>query len=80
MRLGRRAWILVAAAVVAGIAAAPAQAITGVYSLQPSALSASGSLAQYSVGPGGALSPSGADTALTGDARDITVTPDGRFA
>jgi PKD repeat protein len=80
MRLGRRAWILVAAAVVAGIVAAPAQAITGVYSLQTSALSASGSLAQYSVGPGGALSPSGADTALTGDARDITVTPDGRFA
>ena len=80
MRRGRRTWILVAAAFVAAIAAAPAHAITGVYSLQSSALSASGSLAQYSVGPGGALSPSGPDTPLPDAPQDITVTPDGRFA
>ena len=80
MRRGRRTWILVAAAFVAAIAAAPAHAITGVYSLQSSALSASGSLAQYSVGPGGALSPSAPDTTLPDAPQDITVTPDGRFA
>ena len=80
MRRGRCAWILVAAALVAGLAAPPAQAITGVYSLQSSALSPGGSLAQYSVGPGGALSPSGPDTTLAEAPQDITVTPDGRFA
>ena len=80
MRRGRCAWILVAAALVAGIAAPAAQAITGVYSLQSSVLSAGGSLAQYSVGPGGALAPSGPDTTLAEAPRDITVTPDGRFA
>ena len=80
MRRGQCAWILVAAALLAGSLAASAQAITSVYSLQSSALSAGGSLAQYSVGPGGALSPSGPDTTLAEAPQDITVTPDGRFA
>lgn len=80
MRRGRCAWILVAVALLAGSLAASAQAITGVYSLQSSVAGPGGSLAQYSVGPGGALSPSGPDTTLAEAPQDITLTPDGRFA
>jgi hypothetical protein len=80
MRRGRCVWILVAAALVGGIAAAPAQAITGVYSVQSSVASGVGTLVQYTVGPGGALSPSTPDTTLPAAPQDVTVTPDGRFA
>ena len=80
MRRRRRTWILVAAAFVAAIAAAPAYAITSVYSVQSSVATSSGSLVQYTVGPGGALSASAPDTTLAGAPQDITVTPDGRFA
>jgi hypothetical protein len=80
MRRGRCAWTLVTAALIAGIATTPAQAITSLYSLQSSARAASGSLVQYTVGPGGALSPSPPDTTLPDAPQDITVTPDGRFA
>ena len=81
MRRGRCAWILVCAALLIGIAAAPAHAISGVYALQASfATAGGGSLVQYTVGPGGALVASAPDIALAATPQDITVTPDGRFA
>jgi len=80
MRRGRRAWILVCTTLVCAIAAAPAAAVSGVYALQASPPSTSGSLLQYTVGPGGTLTASPPDTALAGIPRDIAVTPDGRFA
>jgi len=80
MRRGRRAWILVCTTLVCAIAAAPAGAVSGVYALQASPPSTSGSLLQYTVGPGGTLTASPPETALAGIPRDIAVTPDGRFA
>lgn len=61
------------------IVAAPAHAITNVYALQETVGASGGTLLQYGVGPGGALSPL-APTAIGGPPRDIAVTPDGRFA
>jgi len=39
-----------------------------------------GALAQYTVGPGGTLTPSLPATALPATPQDIAITPDGRFA
>jgi len=80
MRRGRCAWVLVCTALLAGIAAAPAHAISSVYALQAVVATAGGSLVQYTVGPGGALVASAPDIPLAATPQDITVTPDGRFA
>jgi PKD repeat protein len=80
MRRGRCAWILVCAALLAGLAAAPAHAISGVYALQSAVATVGGVLVQYTVGPGGTLVASAPDIALPGTPQDITVSPDGRFA
>lgn len=80
MRRGRCAWVLVCTALLVGLAAAPAQAISGVYALHSAGPGANGSLVQFTVGAGGALVASAPDTPLAGDPQDITVTPDGRFA
>ncbi len=67
-------------ALLAGIASAPAHAISGVYAPQASTAATGGSLVQYTAGPGATLTPSAPDTTLAATPRDITVTPDGRFA
>jgi|GEM_PF-2564581 len=79
MSRGRGAWILPFAALLACVAASPAHAITNVYALQETLAAPGGTLLQYAVGPGGALAPL-APTALGTPARDVAVTPDGRFA
>ncbi|MDP1849895.1 MAG: PKD domain-containing protein [Solirubrobacteraceae bacterium] len=80
MRRRRCAWVLACTALLAGIAAAPAHAISSVYALQATVATAGGSLVQYTVGAGGALVASAPDIALAATPQDITVTPDGRFA
>ena len=80
MRRGRCAWIFVGLALLAGVAAAPAHAISAVYAPQANTAPPGGSLVQYTVGLGGTLAASAPDTPLAGTPRDITVTPDGRFA
>jgi hypothetical protein len=79
MRRAVGGWILGCAAALSAFAATPAQAITNVYALQETLTAPSGTLLQYSVGAGGALMPL-APTPIPGPARDIAVTPDGRFA
>lgn len=78
-RARRAGSILAATAALACLGAAPAQAITNVYALQETLAAPGGTLLQYGVGPGGALAPL-APTLIAGPARDIAVTPDGRFA
>jgi hypothetical protein len=80
MRRGRCAWILLCAALLAGTAAAPAHAISGVYALQQNVAAGSGTLVQYTVGADGALTPSAPDTPIAASPQDLAVTPDGRFA
>ena len=80
MRRGRCAWILLCAALLVGTAAAPARAVSGVYALQQNVAAGNGTLMQYTVGPGGALSASAPDTSLAAFPQDLAVTPDGRFA
>ena len=80
MRRGRCAWILLCAALLAGAAAAPAHAISGVYALQQNVAAGTGTLMQYTVGADGALTASAPDTPIAAFPQDLTVTPDGRFA
>jgi len=70
--------MVLCAALLIAIAATPAHAITNVYALQETIAAPGGALLQYAVGAGGALSPL-APAALGTPARDIAVTPDGRF-
>src|SRR5918997_1611842 len=79
MRRARYGWMVLWAALLLAIAATPAHAITNVYALQDTIAAPGGMLLQYVVGADGALSPL-APAALGGSARDIAVTPDGRFA
>ncbi len=60
------------------IVAAPAHAITNVFALQETIAAPGGVLLQYAVGAGGALSPL-APATVGATARDIALTPDGRF-
>ncbi len=80
MRRGRCAWILLCAALLVGAAVAPAHAIGGVYALQQNVAAGTGTLWQFTVGAGGALTASAPDTPIAGFAQDLAVTPDGRFA
>ncbi|MGH2942530.1 MAG: hypothetical protein ACRDLN_07140, partial [Solirubrobacteraceae bacterium] len=80
MRRSQCGWILAGAALVLGLGAPAAHAITGVYALQAGLTAPGGALVQYSVGAGGALEPSTPDIALDIAPQDIAVTPDGRFA
>src|SRR5687767_12881528 len=79
MPRARYGWILACAVLLAAVAAPSARAITNLYALQERVDTPGGTLLQYAVGPGGALAPL-APTALGAPARDIAVTPDGRFA
>ena len=79
MRRAVGGWILGCAAALSAFAATPAQAITNLYALQETVDIPGGTLLQFAVGPGGALSPL-APTPVGSPARDIAVTPDGRFA
>lgn len=79
MRRALTGWILGSAAALIAFAATPAHAITNLYALQETVDTPGGTLLQYAVGPGGALSPL-APTPIGTPTRDIAVTPDGRFA
>jgi len=71
--------MVLCAVLLAVIAATPAHAITNLYALQEKIAAPGGTLLQYAVGAGGALSPL-SPSALGACPRDIAVTPDGRFA
>ncbi|MEA2143036.1 MAG: hypothetical protein QOI64_1466 [Solirubrobacteraceae bacterium] len=66
-------------ALLAVVAVAPAHAFSGVYALQAGVASGGGSLVHYAVGPGGTLTQSAPDLALSGTPLEITITPDAHF-
>jgi hypothetical protein len=80
MRVARRGGILACATLLCAVCAGPAHAIGGVYALQANVAAGGGVLVQYTVGPGGTLTPSAPDTALGATPQDLALTPDGRFA
>ncbi len=78
MPRARQAVLAVLGVLLTWIVAAPAHAITNVYALQETISAPGGILAQYAVGAGGALSPL-APATVGAAARDIALSPDGRF-
>ena len=79
MQRARCTWIVACIVALAAAVTPPAHAITNVYALQETVAAPGGTLLQYAVGAGGALAAL-APAAIGGPARDIAVTPDGRFA